>query len=129
MYTSILVIGKLVGFFFSRFFLILIPEMSRSPNSIDSWPSDKGSVEPSILAEDQASSEAVQQALIVPLEFEGPDPEEFPLGWIRSKLSKETLTNFHHKYHVPLEFILEVPLSTDRICNLPKVGSHCMKSA
>lgn len=68
-----------------------------------------------MLVEAHVLVEAVHpiSAPIVSLEFKGPNLREFLSGQIQYELSKRILDNLRHKYHIPLEFILEVPLSMD----------------
>lgn len=97
--------------------------MESSPNSSSLWPSDEGQTEPSTLVEAHASAKAVTpiEALAIPLEFEGLNLGEFPLGDIWFKLFDAIMDKLWHEFQIPLKFDLEVLLPMDLV-SIPPLG-------
>lgn len=95
--------------------------MEESPNSACSWPFDEGQVEPLAQAEARVFAKAVTPigTSNVPSKVEGPYLGEFPPGKIQSELLKAVLDDLRHKLLITPEFILEVSLPKDRVCNPP----------
>lgn len=107
---------------YSPFFLLIMNSgMETSPNSMDSWPSDEDQVEPMALVAVWALVEVLPsiEAPIAPSKFGDIEPKEFLSGEVSFVLSKRALEHLRTKFHIPLQFILEVHLSFKWVCGPP----------
>lgn len=92
---------------------------SSTSKSTGSWSLEQGLAKSEVVAKAPGVSLGHKGvvALRVPLEHGDSEMEEFPPEGFQPDLREVDLEQKQHKYQVPLEFELEVPLETDQACN------------